>query len=215
MLAERRESLRTGRDRRGAPLDDEQRGVVANEIADLEGAIAQWQHLRVVPSSVTFDDVLHVSLGRRRVDVMHLGRGNTAGDAVVYVPDAKTLMTGDLVVYPTPYAFGSYLGEWTGTLRKLMAIDAATIVPGHGPVQHDFEYVKLVASALDSVTRQVRAAVQEGLSLDETRARVDLTPLRARFAGASLDRARAFHDAFEKPAVERAYEEAKGKLSDE
>jgi glyoxylase-like metal-dependent hydrolase (beta-lactamase superfamily II) len=28
-----------------------------------------------------------VYLGKRRVDIMHLGRAHTAGDAVVWVPD--------------------------------------------------------------------------------------------------------------------------------
>jgi glyoxylase-like metal-dependent hydrolase (beta-lactamase superfamily II) len=36
--------------------------------------------------------------------------------------------TGDLVVYP---------GQWIGTLGKLLRFNAATVLPGHGPVMHD------------------------------------------------------------------------------
>jgi glyoxylase-like metal-dependent hydrolase (beta-lactamase superfamily II) len=31
-----------------------------------------------------------VYLGKRKVDIMHLGRAHTAGDAVIWVPDART-----------------------------------------------------------------------------------------------------------------------------
>jgi glyoxylase-like metal-dependent hydrolase (beta-lactamase superfamily II) len=40
------------------------------------------------------------------------GRGNTEGDLIVVIPDSKILMTGDLVVHPYPYVFGSFIGEW-------------------------------------------------------------------------------------------------------
>jgi glyoxylase-like metal-dependent hydrolase (beta-lactamase superfamily II) len=40
-------------------------------------------------------------------------------------------------VHPVPFAFGSFIGEWGSTLGKLAELDARTIVPGHGEVQHD------------------------------------------------------------------------------
>jgi len=33
-------------------------------------------------------------------------------------------------------------------MKALIAIDASAIVPGHGPVEHDKEYVLLVTQAL-------------------------------------------------------------------
>ena len=41
-----------------------------------------------------------------------LGRGNTAGDAVVYLPRERMLVTGDLVVHPVPYMFSGFPSEY-------------------------------------------------------------------------------------------------------
>jgi cyclase len=147
---------------------------------------------------------------------MFLGRGNTGGDAVVYVPDSKVLMTGDLVVYPVPYAFGSFIGEWAATMTRLSALDAATIVPGHGPLQHDKTYLALLGEVLGSVASQVQALAKQGLSLEETRKKVDVERQRKQFAKGSDERAKAFDGFFLAPAIQRAYREAtEGPLQDE
>ena len=93
-------------------------------------------------------------LGKRDVQVMFLGRANTAGDAVVYVPDAKVLATGDIVVHPFPFAFQSYIGEWARVLRKMEAMDAIAIVPGHGPVMRDKAYLADVPRSWNRSTRR-------------------------------------------------------------
>ena len=87
------------------------------------------------PPTLTFEKRMVVDLGGRKVEVSFVGRGNTSGDAVVYVPDLKILITGDLLVAPTPFAIGSFIDEWIVTMIARAAIDAATIVPGH--VEHD------------------------------------------------------------------------------
>ena len=97
--------------------------------------------------NVTFDRRMVVDLGGRKVEISFLGRGNTAGDAVVYVPDAKVLATGDLLDAPIPYAMGSFIGEWIVTMKALAAYDAAVMVPGHGTIEHDKQYMLLVIQA--------------------------------------------------------------------
>ena len=77
---------------------------------------------------MTFEGTtLTLFLGHREIRLLHFGRGNTAGDVAVYVPDAKVVATGDLVVAPTPYAYGAYLGEWSEGLGKLAALDASHV----------------------------------------------------------------------------------------
>ena len=121
-----------------------------------------------------------------------------------------------LVVHPAPYAFGSFIGEWGATMRKLIAIDAAVIVPGHGPLMHDKSYLSLVAETLESISTQIRAAAQQGLSLDEARKKLDLERFRKEFARGDEEKARAFDGFFLGPGVPRAYREAtEGPLQDE
>jgi len=163
-----------------------------------------------------FDRELTIRLGRREVQVKFLGRGNTGGDAVVYVPDAKVLATGDLVVHPYPYAIGSFIGEWIETLGRVAAIDAIAIVPGHGAVEHDTLYLGRVVRLLKTVQSRTADAAREGKSLEETQKALDLTVETREFCGPSAWCAHVFRDNFIEPAVTRAYREAKeGKLRDE
>ena len=63
----------------------------------------------MTPPDLLIGDALTVRLGKREVQVLFLGRANTAGDAVVYVPDARVVATGDLLVNPYPYGYGSFI----------------------------------------------------------------------------------------------------------
>ena len=58
--------------------------------------------------TLAFDRELDLDLGGREVRILHLGRGNTAGDAVVYLPREKILAAGDLLDHPVPYLGGGY-----------------------------------------------------------------------------------------------------------
>ena len=49
--------------------------------------------------TMTFSKKMTVYLGKRRVDLMHLGRAHTAGDVVVHVPDSGVIFSGDVVEY--------------------------------------------------------------------------------------------------------------------
>src|SRR5258708_39046685 len=47
---------------------------------------------------VVLDEYLELDLGGRVVELYHFGHGNTPGDTVVYVPEARVAWTGNLIV---------------------------------------------------------------------------------------------------------------------
>ena len=149
---------------------------------------------------VTFERKLTVHLGAREVRLAFLGRGNTAGDTVVHVPDAKVVITGDLLVLPTPYGHGAYPGDWIETLKRLMAIDALAIVPGHGPVQRDWRSAERLVSLLEALRAGVQASVRAGATLEE-RARGSRCRSTARSSRRRPRREEAFDAFFLQPAV--------------
>lgn len=100
-------------------------------------------------------------------------------------------------------------------LKALMAMDATTIVPGHGEVMHDWAYAKKVTAALEALRAQATEAVRQGASLEDTRKRVQLESFQKEFAGSDFGRGKAFRDFFVFSAVERAYQEAKGTMAPE
>ena len=204
-----RQALASGTRRDGTPLGPEDRVSLQAQIDDLGRGLRFYEEARLAMPDVTFDRELTIRLGGRVVRLMAFGPGNTAGDAVVYVPDAKVVATGDLVVAPTPFAYDSSVLEWPAAMRRLMALDAAAIVPGHGPVMRDWAYAGLVTELLESIGAQVRSAVARGLGLEDTRKAVDVTALRARLIGADPILARNFDQFFLGQAVEAAYKDAR------
>jgi glyoxylase-like metal-dependent hydrolase (beta-lactamase superfamily II) len=211
-----RAALEKGVGRSGKPLTEAQRAYYAGALHELELYAPDLGSTKLSPPDLTFSDRLVLHLGGREAQVLFLGRGNTAGDALVWLPDAKVLLTGDLLVHPIPFAFGSFLSEWGPTLRRAGALGAATVVPGHGPVLHDRAYLDLVAEAADAVAARVKALAGDGLSLEEVRQRLDLSDVRTKFARGDEDLGRRFDGLFLAPAVGRAYREAKeGRLEDE
>lgn len=98
--------------------------------------------VRVLPPDHTVHQQATVRLGDRLVLLRHLGRGHTAGDLVVQVPDADLLVAGDLVEQSGPPAFeDAYPLEWPETVAALLRLAGpdTTVVPGHGtPVDREF-----------------------------------------------------------------------------
>jgi len=98
--------------------------------------------------TTTFSDTMTVYLGNRRVDIMHLGRAHTAGDAVIWVPDAEVMFTGDIVEYHSAcYCGDGHFADWGDTLENIAMFDPESIAPGRGNALVGRE---MVAAALES-----------------------------------------------------------------
>ena len=212
--AELRKFLADGKLPDGRPITDDMKTYL-NHSADTLERINKEIALTVnTPPTVGFEKELTINLGKREVNVMWLGRANTGGDAIVWVPDAKLLITGDTVVYPAPFAFGSYMSEWPVTLQKMIDLNPAIIIPGHGIVMHDTSYFKTLIEVFQALFAQVKAAAAQGLSLDEVRKKVTMQDYKHRFetfASTDLMRKSGF-PTFLSGAIDRAYQEANGKL---
>jgi cyclase len=135
--------------------------------------------LRIVTPDLVFDGALTLPLGNRRVDLRDLGRANSPHDVIAWLPDARVLFTGDIVVQsPLPYPFGSFPVPWIDVLRQLEAMPIAALVPGHGPVMRDHTYTKQVRALLEAATSRVADLVRQGRTLEQVQNTVDLTDIR-------------------------------------
>ncbi len=83
--------------------------------------------------TMTFSNAMTVYLGKRRVDIMHLGRAHTAGDVVIWVPDQEVMFTGDIVEYHSAcYCGDGHFSDWGDTLDNIAMFDPFSIAPGRG-----------------------------------------------------------------------------------
>ncbi|MEO8432594.1 MAG: MBL fold metallo-hydrolase [Acidobacteriota bacterium] len=205
-----REMLAKNRTGSGRELNDEDRAAFRSDLELVDRYIAEAPGVQIVLPTITIDQRLTLHRGRRTIDIRHLGRGHTAGDIVVHLPEEGILITGDLVVWPIPLVGSdqSHVSEWSATLGKLRALHAKTIVPGHGPVMRDDSYLALMEDLFASVTRQTRAAVTRSETLEKAQASVQLEEFRKKFAGDSKLRSSVFANYVAGPAVAAAYAEA-------
>lgn len=192
--------LETGKTPDGQTLSEADKTQVKNALARRMPALEEVKKVKFQSATLTFEHDFSIDLGNREVEIKFLGRGNTPGDAVVYLPKERIAIAGDLLVYPIPYIYDGYPREWIQTLQNLAQLDADTIVPGHGPVMHDKTYIylmrDLMKSAVDQMTESLRKSRPAMFqTLDEVKASIDLTPFKQRFAGNDKDLGEAFDEA--------------------
>ncbi|MCZ2893078.1 MBL fold metallo-hydrolase [Burkholderia thailandensis] len=115
--------------------------IVERGAADMKSEIERFPRLfRSVESvpgltwpTLTFKGEMTLWLGKLEVRIMQLGRGHTKGDTVVWLPQEKVLLSGDLVEYgATPYAGDAYFQDWPATLDAIAALAPEKLVPGRG-----------------------------------------------------------------------------------
>jgi glyoxylase-like metal-dependent hydrolase (beta-lactamase superfamily II) len=98
-----------------------------------------FQNVETVPAgmtwpTMTFTGKMTLWLGSLEVQLLQLGRGHTKGDTVVWLPQEKVMLSGDLVEFDaTPYAGDAYFKDWPTTLDNIAALQPHTLVPGRGP----------------------------------------------------------------------------------
>jgi cyclase len=178
--------------------------------------LEQKKKAHLVLPGTTFKDRLTLRLGERTIEVMHPDRAVTPGDAFLYLPAEKVVITGDLLVNPVAFALSSYPTGWLRTLEKIDALDAAVLVPGHGELLRD----KVLLRATMDVMRELLKAGKEGKArgLDPDQAREAVLPrlsgLMTKITGGDPKAADQFRIYFVDWYLHRVYDELNGPLTD-
>jgi len=120
----------------------------------------------------TFDESLTLDLGNRTVELRYLGRGHTAGDIVVWLPDERICFAGDLVeAQAAPYMGDAHISDWRGaTLDRVAQLDAEQLVAGRGPVVRGADVRQAIADTrafLSTTLDRTRTTRDAGGSLKE------------------------------------------------
>lgn len=209
-----RERLASGKRADGTPLTEATRQRLQNFIEAFDVHLGECDEMVFRGADRRVDKSLTLDLGGRHVELKFLGRANTAGDLVAYLPESKTVLTGDVVVHPFPFATHSYISEWAKVLRALERMDVTRIVPGHGPVLTDKQYIRDLAEVFETIEKQARAAYYRGMTADQLREKIDVTALAERFSHGEAF-IRANFDAQMQSAVDRMWQELSGEWKPE
>ncbi len=88
-----------------------------------------------VAPTETFADAKDISLGRFKIEVLHLGPAHSPGDISVWLPDEKLVIAGDMAFHERlPPIFddtdtAGWLETWVDEFEPLGAL---YVIPGHG-----------------------------------------------------------------------------------
>lgn len=122
--------------------------------------------------NVVFEQTLTLWMGSLEVKIMHLGRGHTKGDTVVWLPKEKVLFSGDLVEFgATPYTGDAYHEDWPATLDRVLALGPEKLVPGRGDALMSAAQSRLAVEGtrefLQAMYQSVKAGRAAGKTLSE------------------------------------------------
>jgi cyclase len=94
-----------------------------------------WGELALRPPTVTFARSMTLLVGDRALELHHVGPAHSTNDIVVWIPDARVLFAGDVVLPGcTPFCLmGSVRGS-LAALDRLRGFAPETVVGGHGQV---------------------------------------------------------------------------------
>jgi glyoxylase-like metal-dependent hydrolase (beta-lactamase superfamily II) len=189
--------------------DEETRTRYRTAVAQVRARRLDWRGTHLAMPNVTFSGELLLDDRERPVRLMYLGRANTDGDAIAWLPNQRIVVTGDVVVHPIPFGFYSFPGDWITVLERIKALDYRILVPGHGEPQTDTVYIDRVGATLSDLRAQIGPLARQGLSLEQVRARVNFDPTREIFG--DTPRNRLLIDAFWlTPMTVNTYMEARG-----
>jgi len=160
-----KKQIETGKDENGNVISEKDFNDLKNYLNTAKTIREEFKYIKPTPPNTIFDDELNIDLGNRKVEVKFLGRGNTIGDVVVYLPEEKIIAAGDLVVYPVPYAYLGYPSEWAKTLQKIYDMNVDIIIPGHGKVLKDKTYLQKIITVVNLVVEKTE---QEIIKLGHT-----------------------------------------------
>jgi len=170
---------------------------VAEIIAHRNARANMVRGKQAAPPRLVFSDQAAVFLGGVEVQAIHLGRGHTNGDSVIYFPDLRTVHTGDLVVWGkrtdgsilTPFvdrSNGGSLVEWITTLDGVLKLDFADAIPGHGPVLTK-DNVRTFRRNLATLRQRMTDVVKAGAKKEDLRSRLKTDDLGWPFPQERLD----------------------------
>jgi cyclase len=171
----------SGKDTSGRTLSADERKRLGAILANLRFELTDIANVEVAPPTMLFDKELDLDLGKRHVVLHDWGRANSPADVTAYVPDAQVLFTGDIMVYPVPFTGASYPTLWIDVLAQIEQLPVKAMVPGHGIVQHDHSYTRLLRKLMTTATWRMDSMLRAGTGRDSAQKYLNVEDLRGSF----------------------------------
>jgi len=89
---------------------------------------------RVELPSEKFSEKRILEFGDIRIEVLWLGPSHASGDIVVWLPDQRLVIAGDMAFHERllPVGEDTNTADWLASWERFEALDALYVIPGHG-----------------------------------------------------------------------------------
>lgn len=152
------------------PYDRSMDAVVKSDPGGLALMPEKKDYVMNTPT-ITFQDRMTLYVGHHVFELFHTP-GHTRGQIAVYVPQERTVFTGDTIFSNCQSFFQSADPEgWLKSLSFLKTLDIDFIVPGHGPICSK-DYILVQSAFIREWLASVAAGIAKGWSKEECMERI-------------------------------------------
>ena len=125
---------------------------------------------------ILFDDEYIIELGGMRIEARYLGPAHSRGDIVVWLPQRKIAIAGDIAFHERllPVFEDTDTAAWVSTWDAFAGLGANVIVPGHGrPTdmvrveQYTVGYLRYMREEIGKLIER-DATLQEAYAVDQS-----------------------------------------------
>jgi len=184
------------------------RGAVTGKDRDGDGRASPAEFFaEVVKPDIAYSDRMTLRFGGKTIELVYPGRNHADDSTVVLFTDERVLFGADFPadalvqgsLRSLPSACGPFDGhplrEWIGSYRTLEALDFDLLIGGHG--NRPFTKAEMAEGRvfLETLVREVEAAMRRGESLAQMKRSIRLAQYRDW----------AHYDALREPNIEAAY----------
>jgi cyclase len=148
-------------------------GAFFNEVMwyrfDVEGIV------HTLPTE-TFAGEMKLHVGNKEVRLFEVGPAHTRGDVIAYVPEDRTVYTGDMAfIGGHPVVWAGPIGNWIKACDRILGWDVDVVVPGHGPIT-DKNGIRALKDYFLYVHRESKKRFDAGMLFEEAARDIALDP---------------------------------------
>ena len=158
-------------------------GQAAERLAQRRQDLFPWvdDRTRVVPPDLWLDGDTDFRQGSLTFRLIYSGGAHSPEDLMMYVVEDRLLFSGDLIFAGRiPFVGNADSKGWLQAMDRMLALDPAVVVPGHGAASRDVRRdLTLTRDYLVYLRAAMGRAVKELEPFDEAYAKTDWTRFRA------------------------------------
>ena len=142
-------------------------GPAGQFLHEMMGSRFHFDDVVYTPPTKTFDGSLDLRVGDKTVKLVEVGPAHTRGDVLAYVPEDRTVFTGDILfVGGHPAVWAGPIGNWIKACDLMLSWDVETVVPGHGPIT-DKSGVRALKEYLEFTRTEAKKRFDAGMTDEE------------------------------------------------